>query len=344
MARDRLAKLRARRTDPLIKGARELREAYDSIAEDEPVKYAVGAMQPIDAAYTKQTYEEGDRVKAQLNKSLNTDWESIVEFEYQGSVTNDTHIRVHSDVDLLTLHTGFRTIEPPGRPASPYQGDVLVDLKNLRIACSRAIRSAYPTVSVDDSPGRSVSLQGGSLRRKIDIVISNWWDTVEYQNTGSMIQRGVKIFDSKTNTRLGNRPFLHNARIDERDRLLNGNVRKVARLLKSLKYDADTKVEMSSYDIASIAYRMPDELMRAGRGSELWLVENTRLFLRSLLDDSQRRLSLKVPNEMRPIFGVEGASVEGLSELYQEVRDLVDDINKGLSRSFRKLSEARVSY
>jgi hypothetical protein len=199
-------------------------------------------------------------------------------------------------------------------------------------------------VTVDDTPGKCVALEGGSLRRKIDVVISNWWNTVEYQTSGAAFQRGVQVFDSKANIRIENRPFLHNAKIDQRDRLLNGNVRKVARLLKSLKYDADTKVNMSSYDITSIAYSMPDDLMRPGHGAELLLVENTRGFLRLLLDDSARRSSLKVPNEMRSIFSSDGASVEGLNQLYKETQELVDDIAKGLSRSFRKLAEARVSY
>ncbi len=342
MATNRLAKLRARRTDPLIKAA-ALREAYDSMSEEEPVKYAVGAMQPIDKEYTSKTFEEGDRVKAQLAKALNQPAETA-EFDYQGSVTNDTHIKVHSDIDLLVLHTYFWTVQPPGTPKNPYQGDVLVDLRNLRAASAKALKSAYPEVTVDDAPGKCIALEGGSLRRKIDVVISNWWNTVEYQTSGIAFQRGVQVFDSKANIRIENRPFLHNAKIDQRDRLINGNVRKVARLLKSLKYDADTKVNMSSYDITSIAYSMPDDLMRPGHGAELLLVENTRGFLRLLLDDSTRRSSLKVPNEMRFIFSSDGASVEGLNQLYKETQELVDDIAKGLSRSFRKLAEARVSY
>jgi len=343
MATNRIGKLRSRRTDPLIK-ATEMREVYDRISDDESVKYAVGAMQPIDKEYTNKTYEEGDRVKAQLDKSLNAQVPAVVQFEYQGSVTNNTHIKAHSDIDLLALHAHFYTVQPPGKPTLLYQGDVLTDLKHLRTSCTHVLKLAYPTVSVNDDPGKCIALEGGSLRRKIDVVISNWWDTVEYQTSRLAFQRGVHIYDSKANIRIENRPFLHNARIDERDRLLNGNVRKVARLLKSLKYDADTKVNMSSYDVTSIAYRMPDDLMRPGHGAELLLVENTRGFLRLLLDNSALRASLKVPNEMRAIFSSEGASVEGLNQLYKETQELVDDISKGLTRSFRKLAEARVSY
>jgi hypothetical protein len=342
MATNRLGKLRARRTDPLIKAA-AIREAYDSMSEDESVKYAVGAMQPIDQEYTNRTYEEGERVKAQLDRALNAR-SSTVEFEYQGSVTNDTHIKAHSDIDLLALHTWFYTIQPPGKPTVVYQGDVIADLKNLRASCAKVLESAYPEVSVNDDPGPAITLEGGSLRRKIDVVISNWWDTTEYQATGLKFQRGIHVFDSSTNARIENRPFLHNARIAERDQRVGGNVRKVARLLKSLKYDADAAVDISSYDITSIAYRMPDEFMKATRGQELALLESTRIFLRFLIDTPEYRVSLRVPNEMRPIFGGKGATVEGLSQLYKEVQDLADEINKGLARSFRKLAEARVSY
>jgi len=242
------------------------------------------------------------------------------------------------------LTTQFYTIEPPARPVNPYDGDPLAELNQLRESCARVLAAAYPTAVVNDSPGPSVSISGGSLRRKIDVVISNWWDTNEYQSLRKKVVRGVRVFDSKAYERIDNRPFLHNARIEERDAALAGNVRKVARLLKSVKYDADTNVDISSYDITSIAYRMPEEFMRLGHGEELALVENTRMFLRFLVDTPSYRDSLRVPNEMRPIFGGKGATVAGLSRLYQELQDLVDDINRDLARSLRKLEEARVSY
>jgi hypothetical protein len=342
MATDRIGKLRARRTDKVIKAA-EFREVYDAITDDESVRYAVGAMQPIDKQYTENTYAEGNRVKDQIDTSLNQSG-VLVEFEYQGSVTNNTHIKAHSDIDLLALHNWFYTVQPPGTPTNPYQGNVITDLINLRAACLKVLESAYPKVTVNGAPGKSIALEGGSLRRKIDVVISNWWDTVEYQTHHLPHYRGVQIFDSATNQRIENRPFLHNHVIEGRDKTLNGNLRKVARLLKSLKYDADKKVNISSYDITSIAYRMPDDLMRPGHGAELLLVENARTFLSSLLANVQYRGSLLVPNGMRAIFCAEGASVEGLQQLYSEVQDLVNDINKGLSRSFRKLQDARVSY
>jgi len=131
---------------------------------------------------------------------------------------------------------------------------------------------------------------------------------------------------------------------DHRGKALQGNVRKVARLLKELKYDADTEVAISSYDITAIAYRMPNELMRPAHGAEPLLVENVHTFLQTLLNDANYRASLKVPNEMRAIFCVDGVSLQGLIQLHREVKELLDEIRKEFARSLRKLEDARISY
>ena len=50
-----------------------------------------------------------------------------------------------------------------------------------------------------------------------------------------------------------NKPFMHNYNINDKD-VKTGGLRKVIRLLKTLKYDAEKDVKISSYDIASLAY------------------------------------------------------------------------------------------
>ncbi|HET6432890.1 hypothetical protein [Dyella sp.] len=340
----RLERLQVRRVDPSIKGKTwdqaVAMEAFARVADDDAIKYAIGAMQPIDPDYTKNCFVEGDRVKNQLDKGLSTS----AEFAYQGSVTNDTHIKAHSDIDLLTLHSAFSTVERPGVPAGPYQGDVFADLKSLRLDATTVLRKVFPEANVDDAPGKAISLTGGSLRRKVDVVIGNWWDTVEYQQLALPDNRGVKIFDSRTGSRIENKPFLHNNRVATRDQNLNGSLRKVIRLLKSLRYDAETEVKISSYDIAAIGYAMPDHLLSVPHGFELRLVEACQTWLLQLASDNALRERLEVPNGMRRIFGADGASTTGLHQLYREVAGLMDDIKRGLSRSFRKLEEARVVY
>src|SRR5690606_9981339 len=139
-----------------------------------------------------------------------------------------------------------------------------VDLRSDAIA---SLNAAFPEATVDSSGAKSISLEGGSLRRKIDVVPSNWFNTNRYNETGQKMYRGVQILDAKKMERLNNTPFLHNAWIAHKDNQTNGGLRKAARLMKSLKYDTEA-IDLSSYDLVSIAFRMPDGDLNVPRGQE----------------------------------------------------------------------------
>ena len=336
-----LNQMRARRVDAFEKTA-TLNEAYDSDrirSEGTAVKYAIGAMQPIDKQYTDNTYREGDRVKNQLEKA-----ELVCEFAYQGSVTSDTHIRAHSDIDLLTLTCKFVTVDATGPVSRPYFGDTVDDLLNLRRESITVLRTRFPEADLDVSGSKSISISGGSLRRKIDVVSSNWRNTLRYEQTGRLVFRGVDVLDCKAHSTIRNLPFLHNERIAEKDGLTNGGLRKAIRLLKSLRYDADKTPRISSYDIAAVAFTMENSALSVFRGEELRLVERCKVCLDKLANDSVYRELLVVPNGTRKIFGPAGATVKGLNELRQEVDRLLYEIQNDLQRSFRNLAAARIEY
>lgn len=339
----RLQRLQSRRIDPSIRVG-ELNEAYKRLSTEETaVRYAIGAMQPIDPAYTRNTIEERDRVEKQLAggyKAANLD----VEFDYQGSVTNDTHIRAHSDVDLLTVEKRFFEVQPPNKPVSPYKGDTVADLRELRRTAASTLGAAYPTAVVDVTGSKAVKISGGSLRREIDVIASNWWHTVEYRQNWQKHSLGIEILDNDKGIRIPNKPFLHNKLVQDRDVSSSGGLRKVIRLLKSMKYDSDERIDLSSYDIAGIAYNTPDHQLISRVGQDLMLVKNCQTYLHELVVDRTRRESLETPNRMRRVFCPEGASETGLRQISTALDLLVQEIEQGLTRSFRRLAEARVAY
>ena len=53
----RLDKLNHRRIDDNIIEAKLFNETYRNISQSDSVKYVIGAMQPIDQEYTKNTYK-----------------------------------------------------------------------------------------------------------------------------------------------------------------------------------------------------------------------------------------------------------------------------------------------
>src|SRR5271170_7236752 len=120
MARtDRFERLLNRRV-PMEKYAVQMESFANAKAGGQELSYLIDGMQPIDEEFTKNTFNEGDRVKEQLKNNLPSQY--LVQFDYQGSVTSDTHIRIHSDIDLLVLHGGFVSWDDGVPLTSPYSG------------------------------------------------------------------------------------------------------------------------------------------------------------------------------------------------------------------------------
>lgn len=335
----RLNRLNARRTDPSVISAKLLNESYQKIDQSDSVRYIIGAMQPIDPEYTKNTYAQGERVINQLSNNLSVN----CDYEYQGSVTNDTHIKAKSDIDILVLTRKFHYLEAPQKPKYPYTGDPIQELLDLREESIKILTTKFPQADVDSTGSKSIAIEGGSLTRKIDVVPSNWLNTNDYVTTGSKVYRAVEILDAKKKIRLKNTPFLHNERIKVKDERTQGGLRKAARLMKSLKYDTDA-IDLSSYDIVSIAYNIDDNLLSMPKEFELSLLESCLRFCENLQHDPSKRESLIVPDGHRKIFTEGHATLEGLNQLANELRKLADDVLTENSRSFKKLAEARIEY
>lgn len=327
---NRLTELRKRRNDLTI-----LQETYgfkgfalDSYNQfikkaketNDVQNYFVESMSPVDDIYTKNTYKEAERVKNQLDKikteSLN------FEYEYQGSVSNNTHIKSYSDIDILVIIDRFIVLQHPIPPVNPYKGNPIDDLMELRIASEKHLTSAFPQADVDCSGAKAISLSGGSLKRKVDVVPSNWFNTVEYHRTGQKHYRGVEVFDKYKKVRIENTPFFHNYLLDTKDRNTNGNFKRIVRLLKTLKVDAEQEISLSSYDIVAIAYNM-DTVKYLTGDKYILLLKNVHGYLNELISMSpETRNNLDVPDKSRKIFDDAG-KFTGLVRLKDEVEDLL---------------------
>jgi nucleotidyltransferase-like protein len=318
----RLERLAQRRTDPsLFEAQAKSYESYRDLAVPEAIKYIIGAMQPIDIRYTERTIEQGNRVRDQLTKRL----ASGVEYRFQGSVLNDTHIRQHSDIDLLVFVEKFTFVKAPLAAKNPYQGDSTQDLRDLRSETRTALESAFPAVTVDDAGSRSIELSGGSLARIVDVVPAAWLDTIEYDRTGDEVHRGVKVFNKLDGSFAANYPFKNAAEIDAKDRRCGGGMRKAARFMKTLKADSDV-IKLSSYDIAAIAWNMSDSSLNYGMPWDMKVFYGCRDYVRRLVDDADLRGSLCVPDGTRRVFTSGHATVDGATALLAEIDELANQV------------------
>ena len=218
-----------------------------------------------------------------------------------------THIKAHSDIDILTIHKGFHTVESPLVASYPYKGNPVKELLDLRNASYELLRKAYPTAVVDNSGAKSISLKGGSLRRNIDVVPSNWFNTVMYHETKLDYHRGVMVLDIKQMTRISNTPFYHNKLLEVKDRGTANNYKRMVRLLKTLKADSEVNINLSSYDIAGLMYHMEDGKYLFSN-SPIRLLTNSIEYLKKVYEEDNMRKSLLVPDGSRAIFKEGGAS------------------------------------
>jgi len=284
------------------------------------ISYINECTAPIPKDYTDKTYEESQRIQDQLDKAFSSG-HIPVEFEHQGSVTNNTHIKYHSDIDLLVASGKFVSVAPPVSADPVYTGNPFEDLRQIRGICENTLQTQFPKADVDTSGARSISISGGSLARKIDIVPCNWLHTSQYVQ-GETHYKGIKILNIKDNRRETNYPFLHNFRINRRDEEVGGNLKPLIRLIKSIKSDSDTAIDVSSYDITGLCYAMPPEMLYAANsGAEL--LQRFLVFSSKVIEDSTMQTTLKVPNETRFLVCAEGIHLPELEKLFKEGIDLL---------------------
>jgi hypothetical protein len=333
-----------------VLGASDYRhkEDYEKLPETPGVKYAIGSMSPVDPTSTKVSVEEGERVADTLISSLRACGINATR-ELQGSVALDIHIKGHSDVDMLVILSDVIRIQTPAKSGIFYvdSSDTrsMVDIvSELRFESEKKLCSRYPQAKVDCSNGKSISMQGGSLRRKIDIVPSCWYDNHTYQISKLECDRGISIYNKKDHELITNLPFTHIKKVDDRDLIYTGNLKRVARLLKNMVadmpvYKKEKAEKLSSYDIAAIAYNMDGRLNVPGYLS-LGLVELTNQYLSYLINNPWERNALIVPDGSRNIFDKE-EKVEALGILQNDIYDLTKSIYKEL-RPYQSLYDSNV--
>lgn len=335
----RITKLRERRQgtglykfanesyDSVTADAADLVEAYEKRTQSESLKYALGAMQEVEKRYTVISHEQGERVSGQISSGMKTR-DKQVEVHLQGSLPLNIHLRRYSDVDLLVFPSYFLLYDSTGPAAGTYvpssKNSVEV-VKDLRNDCHRILKTAFPQADVDNSGAKCLTVSGGSLTRSVDVVPALWNDTATYQGSRNRRDRGVEILDIQAGKLNGNFPFQYMENINAKDNVTDGGAKKAIRLLKTLKYDADNEVQLSSFDIASLVWHAPTSTLKFPGYLEPALLVSLQTFLNGLCNDRARTELLKVADGTRKIIRSENDYL-ALHALNGELSDLIESI------------------
>lgn len=323
-----LANVRNRRSDFDVYGTLQksvLTESFKKSVLPETIKYVYESMEPVGEEYTNKTYAEAARVENQIRagiiaaKGIITD----VVFEYQGSVPSDTHIKVHSDLDILVIHDRFYYGVPSVVPKIDYGGKPYEELKELRLNAFNRLTSSFPAADVKNNKPKCIQISGGSLKRKFDVLICSRFNSQEYVDTRASHLRAISLYNMGSDACHEDHPFTHIYEVDRKDAnfYVRGNLRRIVRLLKSLKMDADKKIDLSSFMITSIMYHMEDSKFYVSSDKLSQLLVNASLHLDKILSSENYRLQLKSPNKKENLF------VAGDSKVLTEIRKLKNELD-----------------
>lgn len=248
-------------------------DEISTISYSDILIYIRTAMKGVPSEYTHRSIDAGEKVKGHLKKELTN-----VTYKYQGSVMTNTHIKGASDIDLLAICDKFyywdwievgEILKNPSKKsnyytneiekleketiANKYEGDSIQDLRNNRLISESVLLKTYQICDI--SKPKAIKIKNLSLNREVDIVIANWFDSVNSIITGKGINRGIQVYNKETNSRgqVGF-PFLSISRINERSSSTNGRLKRMIRFLKNIKEDSVKRIKLNSFEINAICY------------------------------------------------------------------------------------------
>ena len=326
----KLEDLKARKSDLLLNEA-VLSKSFSKAELPENVRYVFESMRKIDTEYTLKTYDEAKRVENQIRNGV----EASVSFEYQGSVPLDIHIRIHSDLDILTINEDFVSLEPPQKASNPYTGDPVAELRNLRKSINSKLSSSFPNANVDNSKAKAIAISGGSLQRKFDIIICNWYKTVSDE-------KAIKIYDKENDLRVEDYTFTHMAVVNQKaNQVFNDNYRRIIRLLKNLKADADEKINLSSFLITSIMFHMSDLDFYVEYRNSTKLLVNASKHLAKVIENRPYRMTLDSPNGREKLFfDDEQGKIQEVKKLKKELDETIELLAIEIKQNSGNLNES----
>lgn len=319
--------------DSLVEDAQNLaQEEYETRTSSTALKYALGAMQQVDDKYTSISVQEARRISSQVIDGLSALGESAVT-ELQGSLPINVHLRRVSDVDILVLPDYFLIYSLYGSRSgnyTPSPKNSAEEILRLRGRCVDILSRAYYAANVNNSGAKCISITGGSLRRDVDVVPALWFDTIEYQDSLRKSDRAVQVYDKYAGIFSTNYPFRVQENINRKDIQTNGGCKKSIRLLKTLKADSDSNINLSSFDIMSLVFAMENGDLSHHRLYEGVLILSVKNWLGYLIANPDFMRGLVSVDRSRKIVASR-ESEDGIGLLYQEISDLVEKIGEEMA-------------
>lgn len=317
-----LEKLLARRFD------RAKKEAFVSPAfatcEYGPCgKYLLEAMQPIDDTYSKKVFEVTGRV---INKIKSDLWDRNIRLDlrYQGALQSNTHVHLAGEVEIMViLH--------PREKIKAYKSVQKLGRLIMGMVSESELFSA-----VDYSNQIHILTTHKIPEVNLTIMPTIWVNTEAFLKSKREIDRGIAEYDFKNKTRKSYLPFRNIARINQKDTLVNGNLKRLIRMVKCIQLDAEEPIDLNDYELACSLYNIHEKKLNIEPEYILSLLPKVSSYLDKLVRFNMFKKVIS-PSRKELVFGHKKEKGEELLKLKNELDRVIEALKAEMGSNGKSL-------
>jgi hypothetical protein len=316
-----LENLKGRRFDEVLNESVYSEEFLHSNLPD-PVKYTLEAMREVDVSYSYKLYSSIRRTQDLITQNLKK-LNMSVDARYAGPHATDTHIELFGELELLMILKSYS--DKPSK-----------SVEKLAILIQGILSDAMAYDKIDYLDKRKIKILTRQPVCSVSIVPCIWVESSLYKESSLEINRSVCEFDFINKTRKLHLPFLNIARVNAKDRKVNGALKSMIRLLRSLQQDSNKPIKLSHDEIAGICFGIPIKELAVPSNQFLSILPNVSLELGRIIKDDNYRERMLSPSRKEFVFGKKPKK-PALEQLKIEVDELIDDLRTALKSNGKTL-------
>lgn len=323
-------------------------EALGSLSYDDVDEFVYQSMKSVGQEYTDKTIQAGSMVKQHLKTGL-----IDVDYEYQGSVMTNTHIKGYSDIDLVCISSKFYTYTrmqvqnylqdyslrsklnetaikrlEAENTGSSYAGNSIEDLKKIRLDSEAILLRQYDKCSITHP--KAIKITNQNLRRDVDIVTAGWYDDVRAIINGKGNYRGIALYNKATNSQENpDYPFTCIQLINDRGTYTGQRLKKMIRFLKNVRSFSDRNIDLSSFIINAICYNI--STVAYLNATENTLVDILHAELHKICTDRSYADDIVSVDGREYIYRYNTQAWNETHKLYQEVAQICVDLRNAVT-------------
>lgn len=312
----KIENLKGRRYDEARKEP-ALSDAFHNSTYSDCIKYTLESMLEIDPAYAYKVYAVSRKIHEKIAKELKKRGYHV-DYRYQGELKTYSNIVLYGDVEIIVIK---REVIGKAHKEIQVLASELMD-----------ILQGDPTFkSLEYSDKTRIRITALKPTCEIDILPSLWVDSLEYKNTKNEIYRGIAEFDFQDKKVKKYLPFLNIARINAKDQQVGGNLKNLSRLLKTLRADDESRIDLNDSEINAMIYSLSNDELTMGPKHLLQLLPRMEAKLESIHLNASEFNALLSPSGKDRVFAGRPSKKSEVGKLKVALSNLLADLKKDLS-------------